>query len=57
MDCIQVITIVAFMLLGVYAFFMITSDRIDRLEDRFNKIDEKWERLFERLYKQEKSGI
>lgn len=57
MDWIQVITIVAFMLLGVYAFFMITSDRIDRLEDRFNKIDEKWERLFERLYKQEKSGI
>ena len=61
----QVLTIIAATIGSTYAFFMITKERIDRLEgfhredmkafkDEFKLIDEKWERLFERLLVQDK---
>lgn len=67
MDWLQVLTIVGSMIASVYAFFMITKERIDTLEQfhreyrksietRILHIDETWERLFERLLIQDKKG-
>jgi hypothetical protein len=65
MEWLQVFTIIASTLGGVYVFFMITAERINRLEQfhredmksmesRFAAMDAKWERLFERLLVQDK---
>lgn len=58
MDWMQVLTIIAATVGSTYAFFMITKERIDRLEgfhrEDMNRMDEKWERLFERLLIQDK---
>lgn len=49
----QVLTIIAATVGSTYAFYMITSERIDRMEafhrEDMNRMDEKWERLFEKL--------
>jgi hypothetical protein len=67
MEWMQVLTIIAATVGSTYAFYMITADRINRMEnfhredinrmdDKFTKIDEKWERLFEKLLiKEEKN--
>lgn len=65
MDWMQVLTIIVATVGSTYAFFMIIKERIDRMEtfhredmkafrDEFKIIDEKWERLFERLLVQDK---
>lgn len=65
MDWIQVLTIVATTVGSLYVFYNLTSDRMSRIEDRHLKnhedhrndmknMDEKWERLFERLLLQDK---
>lgn len=65
MEWIQVLTIVATMLAGVFAFFQITKQEIDIIREQINRMDsfhredmknmdEKWERLFERLLLQDK---
>lgn len=60
MEWMQVLTIIAATVGSTYAFYMITAERINRMEifhredmkrmdDKFVNMDEKWERLFERL--------
>jgi len=58
MEWIQVFTIIASTLGGVFAFFMITAERINRMEifhrEDMKSMDLKWERLFERLLIEDK---
>jgi|JI10StandDraft_1071094.scaffolds.fasta_scaffold18704_13 hypothetical protein len=53
MDWTQTFTIIGSMIGATYAFYHITDKRIDRMEehhrDDIKRMDEKWERLFERL--------
>ncbi|MFI0478885.1 MAG: hypothetical protein ACH349_07250 [Candidatus Rhabdochlamydia sp.] len=60
MDWIQTITIIGSMIGATYAFYHITEKRIDKLEENMKRMDDihredvqrmdsKWERLFERL--------
>jgi hypothetical protein len=57
MDWIQTFTIIGSMMGATYAFYHITDKRIDRMEehhrDDIKRMDEKWERLFERLLLQD----
>lgn len=64
MDWVQTLTIIGSMIGATYAFYHITEKRIDRLEENMNRMDahhrediksmdEKWERLFERLLLQD----
>ncbi len=66
MDWSQVLTIAATMLGGSYAFYLITRHQMDRMDDRWEKytithredmklLDEKWERLFEKLLLKEQN--
>lgn len=54
MDWMQVLTILGATVGSTYIFYMITEKRIDRLDEALIRIDEKWERLFERLLIQDK---
>ena len=60
MDWVQTFTIIGSMIGATYAFYHITEKRIDKLEENMKRMgdyhredmknmDEKWERLFERL--------
>lgn len=60
MEWMQVLTIIAATVGSTYAFYMITAERINRMEifhredmkrmdDKFINMDSKWERLFEKL--------
>jgi hypothetical protein len=49
MDWQQILSIIVPIIGAVYAFYHITEKRMDRLEDSMIRMDEKWERLFERL--------
>lgn len=60
MDWVQTLTIIGSMIAVWYAFYNITDKKIDKLDERMNRMedyhresmkhmDEKWERLFERL--------
>ena len=57
MDWTQTFTIIGSMIGAMYAFYHITDKRIDRMEehhrDDIKRMDEKWERLFERLLLQD----
>ncbi len=64
MEWMQVLTIIAATVGSTYAFYMITAERINRMEtfhrediksmdEKMIKIDEKWERLFS-LFVQDK---
>ncbi len=66
MDWSQVLTIMATMLAGVFAFYQITKQEIVVIREQMTlmnthhredtrAMDEKWERLFERLLLQDKS--
>lgn len=59
MDWTQVLTIVVATVGSTYGFYMITERRMNRLEDFHRedmaRIDDKWERLFEKLLIQEKA--
>ena len=59
-DWIQTFTIIGSMIAVWYAFYNITDKKIDKIEERIDRMeqyhrdslkhmDEKWERLFERL--------
>jgi len=65
MEWLQVFTIIASMLGGVYVFYQLTKqeiaiirENIDRMDDNHREdmqlMDSKWERLFERLLLQDK---
>lgn len=45
----QVLTIIAATVGSTYAFYMITEKRIDQMDAALIRMDEKWERLFDRL--------
>ncbi len=73
MEWVQVLTIVATMLAGVYAFYQITKQEISVVREQINKMDQnhrqdiramdekwermdiKWERLFEWLLLKEQN--
>ena len=58
MDFLSIITILTVTVGSTYVFYMIIDSRINRMEqfhrEDFNHMDEKWERLFERLLVQDK---
>ncbi len=53
MEWMQVLTIICATVGSTYAFYMITAERINRMEifhrEDIKSMDEKWERLFEML--------
>lgn len=49
MEWMQVLTIIAATVGSTYAFYMITEKRIDQMDAALIRMDEKWERLFDRL--------
>lgn len=58
MDFLSIITILTVTVGSTYVFYMIIDSRINRMEqfhrEDFKHMDEKWERLFERLLVQDK---
>jgi hypothetical protein len=65
MEWFQYITLMGTIIAAAFAFYKLTAERIDNLEDyhredlkkmdnRLKLMDEKWERLFERLLIQDK---
>lgn len=58
MEWVQVFTIIGSMVAAWYGFYNIADKRIDRMENHhredMKKMDDKWERLFERLLIQDK---
>jgi hypothetical protein len=61
MEWMQVLTIIVAAVGSTYFFYLITAERINRMEDFYrqhmNRMDDKWERLFEKLLIQEKDKI
>mgnify|MGYP003594497971 CR=1 FL=1 len=49
MDWMQVLTILAATICSTYAFYMITERRMDKMDAALIRMDDKWERLFEKL--------
>lgn len=49
MEWMQVLTIIAATVGSTYAFYMITEKRIDKMDAALIRMDEKWERFFEKL--------
>lgn len=55
MEWMQVLTIIAATVGSTYTFYMITERRIDKMDAALIRMDEKWERLFEKLLLKEQN--